>query len=151
MRPDDYWAWLRRGDSFVRVHYLQDAIQCYDRTIEIDDGGFWGWCKRAEVLRQCGQWAQAIVSYDRAVEIDPTDATLGYNRACCVAQTGNTSSALGSLQQAFVIDPQTTRSAVVIDRDLESLSQTPDFAVWLGSLGAAGAGEANVAAEAIDA
>jgi len=76
----------------LRLYYREgnytDAIQFFDRAIEIDPNLAYAWYDRGVCLRHLGRDEEALRNVDRAVELAPTDEELLFARADLLKKIG---------------------------------------------------------------
>jgi tetratricopeptide (TPR) repeat protein len=98
------------GDS----NRLQEAIQCYDKALEIDPQFLEAWVGKGAAIGALGNPDKAIQCYDKALEIDPRYAKAWRNKGTTLAAVGRRNlrlfgrtqeavgrHALGTLQEAI--------------------------------------------------
>jgi hypothetical protein len=84
LKVTDYnWlAYNSRGIAYKNLGNYRQAIEDYDRAIEINPGFAEGYSNRGNAYNEFGNYRQAIEDYGRAIEIKPDFAEAHYNRAC---------------------------------------------------------------------
>jgi serine/threonine protein kinase/predicted Zn-dependent protease len=69
--PQNYSAWLLRGDC----HHLQgqpsEAIRCYDVCVSLNPAQAWPYFDRGRMLNVLKDYIQSVADFDRAAAIDP--------------------------------------------------------------------------------
>ena len=56
------------------------AIDCYNKALEIDPKDSTAWNNKGAALMELGRQTQAIDCYNKALEIDPKDSTAWINK-----------------------------------------------------------------------
>ena len=64
---------VKGSQCFYKEEYSQ-AINWYDKAIELDSGNFAAWYNKGRVLGKLGSYVEAIECFDKAIEIDPGNA-----------------------------------------------------------------------------
>ena len=76
----------------LRLYYREgnyaDAIQFFDRALEIDPSLAYAWHDRGVCLRQLGRNEEALKNVDRAVALAPDDEELAFTRADLLRKIG---------------------------------------------------------------
>ncbi|MFQ6072921.1 MAG: tetratricopeptide repeat protein [Methanosarcinales archaeon] len=49
----------------------EDAIECFDKALEIDPKYAYAWVDKGKALDNLGKYKNAIECFDKALEIDP--------------------------------------------------------------------------------
>lgn len=65
-----------------------EAIDCYDKVLEIDPNSVYAWNGKANALNGLGEYTEAIKFYDKALEIDPNNALVWGNKAWTLDKSG---------------------------------------------------------------
>jgi len=64
-------AWNNKGYSLYEMGKYEEALECYDRAIEIDPTSLDAWLCRGYTLQEMKKYEDAISSYSKAIELDP--------------------------------------------------------------------------------
>jgi tetratricopeptide (TPR) repeat protein len=109
-----------RGETYRLMKRYSEALQDFDRTIELDPNYSWAIASRGQTYRSMERYAEALQDFDRAIELNPK-----YNWA--IANRGDTyrimkqyTEALQDLDRAIELDPKDTWA--IIDRGITYLS-----------------------------
>jgi curved DNA-binding protein CbpA len=86
---NDVWGWRNKGGALYALGKYDEAIECYDKAIEIDPGSPVVWNNKGLALNSLGKYDEAIASYDKAIEIDPDDADVWNNKGLALNSLGN--------------------------------------------------------------
>lgn len=62
---------IQTNDLFGILNDLEEAIACYDTTIQLNPMYVRVWCNKATTLHDVSRFREAVECYDRALEIDP--------------------------------------------------------------------------------
>jgi len=63
--------WIRLGNIFDRDDQHKEAVQAYQRAIEIDPQNAQNWADLGDALFKMGSYDEAAAAYNKAVELDP--------------------------------------------------------------------------------
>ena len=79
--PNSSKLWRARGVLLGRQSRHQDALRCFERSIECNGLFFSAWYHKGVALTQLEQYPEAAEAYEKARELVPTDASTIYNLA----------------------------------------------------------------------
>jgi YVTN family beta-propeller protein len=106
MRLNDYDSWNKLGTELTRKGLYAEAIQCYDRALQINPDYIEAWLNRGLALYSQGKYEEAIKSYDRTINIDPNNVNAWLNRGLALYSQGNKyEEAIKSYDRVIEIDP----------------------------------------------
>ena len=71
---------LHFGKLYHDVKKYKEAIQCYDKSLEIEPNDATTLNNKGLALRNLGRYEEAIQCYDKSLEIRPNDATTLKNK-----------------------------------------------------------------------
>jgi len=63
--------WIRLGNIFDRDDQHKEAVQAYQRAIELDPDNAQNWADLGDTLFKMGSPDEAVLAYNKAVELDP--------------------------------------------------------------------------------
>jgi tetratricopeptide (TPR) repeat protein len=66
--------WILKGNSLFNDRKFDEAIQCYDKVLELDPAFKRAWNNKGFALALLGKHGEAIQCYDKALELDQVDA-----------------------------------------------------------------------------
>lgn len=84
---------------------LQDAIESYDKAIQIKPDFAEAYSNRGIALKEIGQLDEAVESYDKAIQIKPDFADAYSNRGNALKELGRLDEAVTSCDKAIQIKP----------------------------------------------
>ncbi|VVB84594.1 Photosystem I assembly protein Ycf3 [uncultured archaeon] len=97
--------WADKGNKFVESSMYAEAVQCYDKALEINPKSVVLHNNRGLALARTGRIGDAIESYERALEIKPGDPEVLYNKGIALAQMGKTAEALACYNKLLEANP----------------------------------------------
>ena len=65
--------WYRRDNTFYDTRRYKEAIECYDKAIEINPNLFKAWKKKGDAFCGLEKYDDGINCYDKALKISNTD------------------------------------------------------------------------------
>jgi tetratricopeptide (TPR) repeat protein len=70
---NDGEAWAKKGYSLARELRYEEALECYEKALAIDERNTLAWISKGIALFDMGRFTEAMESYERAVAIDPSE------------------------------------------------------------------------------
>ena len=101
--------WLIEGNNCkneCRTETLIEAIQCYDKAIELDPHCAEAWYKKGHCYHLLRRDEEAIQCYDESFKIHPHDAEVWYNKGQSFTRLNQQSDAQFCRKKAEEIDPR---------------------------------------------
>ena len=77
--PANFQAWVALGNEHFDSNQLMDAIEAYDKALEIKPNSPNVLTDQGVMFKRLGWFDRAITNFNKANEIDPTHATSVYN------------------------------------------------------------------------
>ncbi len=78
--PDNAKAWTQLGNLFFDTNRFKDAIEAYERSLELAPGNPNVLTDLGVMYRRSGDFKQAVSAFDRAIAADPTHETARFNK-----------------------------------------------------------------------
>ena len=104
--PNSWMAHNSIAASLARNGRVEEAIDHFNKTIELnprhDDAHY----NLANVFRRLGRVDEAIAQYEKALEINPRNALAHYNLAAVLGPKGRVDEALAHYEKAVEINPR---------------------------------------------
>ena len=80
--------WNDKGRALCERGKYEEAIECFDKAIEINPDFVCAWHGKGRVLYEQGKYEEAIKCYDKAIEIDPNLAYVWHGKALALDKLG---------------------------------------------------------------
>ena len=93
--------WLSRGLVLGNLGRHEEALESFDRAIELDPNDALAWLSRGAALGNLGRHQEALESFDKAIELDPNNALAWFNRGRALYALGRHQEALDLLFKAL--------------------------------------------------
>jgi len=77
--PTNFQAWVALGNEYFDSNQLMDAIEAYDKALEIKPNSPDVLTDQGVMFKRLGWFDRAIQNFNKANEIDPAHATSVYN------------------------------------------------------------------------
>jgi len=95
---------LKGNEHYYKGEY-SEAIEYYDKALEIDTNDAGTWYNKGSALYNLGKYNETIEYYDKALEIDPNHAKAWNNKGATLADLGKLNEAIEAFDKALEIDP----------------------------------------------
>ncbi len=105
-RANYYIALGSLGREMKKIGNLDEAINLYQRALELWPTSHLAYLNLATVLALKGRIAEAIACYEKAIELEPNDAAAHFNFALCLIESGRKADAIKHLRKAVEIRPR---------------------------------------------
>lgn len=94
-----------KGTSLDSLGLYDEAIECFNKAIEIAPNRAVSYSNRANARNDMGDVDGAMGDYNKAIEIDPEYAQGYHNRGGLLVRKGNFDAAIADFDKAIEIDP----------------------------------------------
>jgi tetratricopeptide (TPR) repeat protein len=98
--------WYNKGIALDDQGRSQEALEAYDKVLEIDPQFKRSWNNKGYALTNLGRYQEAIEALDKALEIDPQYELAWNNKGRALDKLGRSQEALEAYDKALEIDPQ---------------------------------------------
>jgi len=103
--PNFAFAWSNKGKALSSLGKNEEALKCYDRSLEINPNSTFGWSNKGLALYYLGKTEQAIECYSKALEFDSNYAFAWTDEGEAFYVLGKFQQALKCLDKALEISP----------------------------------------------
>ncbi len=97
-------CFYHRGVTYGQMGQYEQALQDFDRAIQLDDKYAWAIANRGVTYRLMGQYEQALQDFDRAIQLDDKNASVIANRGETYRRMGQYEQALQDFDHAIQLD-----------------------------------------------
>ena len=94
------------GTSHQRENNSNEAIETYNKAIEINPQFAEAWNNKGTALGNLGRFEEALIAYDKAIEINPQFAEAWNSKGAALGNLGRFEEALIAFDKAIEINPQ---------------------------------------------
>jgi len=84
---------------------LQEAVQAYDKAIQLNPDYAEAYCNRGNTLKDLGRLDEALQNYDKVIQLKPDFAEAYCNLGAVLKELGRLSDAVKSLERAIQLKP----------------------------------------------
>jgi tetratricopeptide (TPR) repeat protein len=71
---------VKYGEDMANANRLDEALQCFEKAIEINPRNDFAWGDKALILDKLGNTDEALISFSRAIDINPSNAITWNNK-----------------------------------------------------------------------
>jgi len=103
--PGDPSLHLALGTVLRKVGRMREAVECFERAIELDQRYAAAWFERGSTFERGGALADAADDFRRTIELDPGNAAAHAALAANLARRGDREAAAHHAGQALQLDP----------------------------------------------
>jgi tetratricopeptide (TPR) repeat protein len=94
------------SDKEDRVRYFEEAINAYDRAIEIDPKYVTVWKNKGNILYSLGKYNESLEALDEAIEIVPEYGPAWYSKGLVLSELGRYEEAVQAYDKALETLPE---------------------------------------------
>ena len=123
-RPDDAYAWGRRGELAMQHGRVQEAVAHLEQATAFAPAAVEYWRSLASAAARDDDTARAVVAYERAMALRPDDAGVHLAAAHFFAHTGQTIQARAAYERVLTLEPDNSAAQEALDA-LASEEKTP--------------------------
>ena len=96
--------WISKGNALKKLGRYAEAMEYYDKALEIDPKHALAWHNKGDALYALGRYEEAVDCYDRALEIDPNLAPAWAGKVDALRKLGRYEEALKCLEKVREMD-----------------------------------------------
>jgi len=95
-------SWYHKGvDLYYKHGKFQEALQSFDRVLEIEPDHAGAWNGRGICLKELGRYEEAIQCFNKVIAINPSDEEVYYNRGEALEKLGKTNGDIKFFEEAI--------------------------------------------------
>ena len=102
----DYDDAVLDGVSSLNMNNPEEALEDFNRAVEIDPLRADGYLGRANTLNTLGRYEESLNDYNKALDIDPTLANAYVNRGSAYSHLGEYEKAIADYEKGLELDPK---------------------------------------------
>jgi tetratricopeptide (TPR) repeat protein len=104
-----YKSYANRGLAFTSIGKWDDAINDFNKVIELDPNYGWGYIDRGVAYQNTNQWDRSIGDFSKAIEIDPDNLDAYAGRGVSYGVLGQPDKAIADLSRTIKLNPKYTK------------------------------------------
>ncbi|MCU0631534.1 MAG: tetratricopeptide repeat protein [Methanolinea sp.] len=95
-------SWYKKGvDLYYKQGKFQDAIECFDRVIEMDPSHVEAWREKGICLKELGRYEEALQCFNRALELNGKSPDAYYAKGETLEKLGKENGDFSLFEQAI--------------------------------------------------
>jgi tetratricopeptide (TPR) repeat protein len=98
-------SWLRKGDIHLRQGRYAEAIDAYEKAIELDPRYAKAWNNKGLALDSLNKLDESVQAFEKAVEINPRYVEAWYNKGTVLDDQGKYDEAIKAYNKAVELKP----------------------------------------------
>ncbi|MFZ2472633.1 MAG: tetratricopeptide repeat protein [Methanothrix sp.] len=114
---------IKKGLSLYDQDKYYEAIQSYDKAIELDPSNCVAWTYKGDVFFALEKYDDALQSFEKAIELDPGNPEAWLNKGASLEKMGKDDSAIKAYDRAIELDPNNLRAWLNIGGALDSVGR----------------------------
>jgi tetratricopeptide (TPR) repeat protein len=99
-------SWLDQGIALGNLGKYDDAIQAFDKAIQINPQYEAAWFLKGAALNRRGMYDDAIQAYDKAIEISPRNESVWHGKGITLGNLDKFDEAIQAFDTAIEINPK---------------------------------------------
>lgn len=108
LMPDHVEMWLARGVALRQNGRAEEALECYERLLELDSNHVIGWRSKGVAYANLGRLSEAKLCYERALTLDPSDHGTWNSIGVLHVRLGDPQEAKRCYEKALALNPTNT-------------------------------------------
>ncbi|MDJ1182789.1 tetratricopeptide repeat protein [Roseofilum casamattae] len=105
LQPNNYKAWLNRGNALVMLRQPQVAIESYEKALAIEPNIHDAWGNKGVALLNLKRFEEAIAALDRGISLKPDYHEAWDNLGLALRELGRIDEAIAAFDRAIEINP----------------------------------------------
>jgi tetratricopeptide (TPR) repeat protein len=116
-------VWYNKGVALYDLGKINEAVQAYNRAIQLDPRYVAAWNNKGNALSDQGKYGEAIQAYDKAIEIDPQYASAWSNKGNAFKKLGLTAESKEAFDKAKELESEGSTGKPMPETTTVSLRQ----------------------------
>jgi len=98
-------VWFNKGFALNNLGKYQEAIEAFDRVVEMDPSNSYAWNNKGYALNNLGRYEDGLQAFAKALVMDPNNIYAWNNKAWALNNLARYEDALLSSEKALEMDP----------------------------------------------
>lgn len=117
-------GWYDKGWDLARQGNLEDAVQCYDKALEINPDYVEAWYNKGLAYIKLSNWGGAVECFDKVIKLQPENEEAWFNKGQALFKKGHYSESIKCYDKALELKPdyalaQTYKEEAIKVKDTE--------------------------------
>ncbi len=95
-----------KGDSLAKLKRYEEAIEAYEKAIELDPKDAYAWVNKGFALDELKRYEEAIEAYEKAIELDPKNDFSWVSKGISLWQLKRYEEAIEAYEKAIELNPK---------------------------------------------
>jgi tetratricopeptide (TPR) repeat protein len=104
-QDDGHLGWLERGDELFQKQRYREAVNAYNKVIQMKPDSDLAWFKRGIALENLQFYEDAAVSFEQVSKLRPQDYLAWYKQGCAYEHLHRYAKALQAYEQVVQLQP----------------------------------------------
>ena len=127
-RPNYFIALGSLGREMKKMGRFNEAIELFERALQIWPGSDRAWLNLADTLAVTGRRSEAIECYERVLKLQPNDAAVHFNLGVTLLEEGSKTDAIKHLRRAIEIKPRFAKAHYRLGKILSESGESAEGA-----------------------
>ena len=97
--------WNNKGIALGELKRYEEAIECFDKAIELNPNDPWYWYNKGVALSELKRYEEEIECYDRAIELDPNNPWYWNNKGTALGKLERYEEEIECYDRAIELNP----------------------------------------------
>ena len=98
--------WYNKGIEFFIMKKCNEALQAFDKAIELSSQYINAWINKGFILNNLGKYEEAIAAFDTVISLNPKSIDAWYNKGFVLDSICKYDKAIEAYDKAIELDPQ---------------------------------------------
>lgn len=112
---NDEYLWIEKGKSYSNRRKYEEALECYNKAIEINPSNPQAWFEKRHVLYNLGRFEELIELYDKEIENDSSSEIIWRMKANCLKHLDRYEEAIKCYKKIVEINPSNKEALDAIE------------------------------------
>lgn len=121
---DSATVWNENGTHLYNLGKYGEALQAFDRAIELEPQWPQIWFNKGNALYSQGKYNEAIKAYDKVIELNPQYSYAWFAKGKALYYLKKYEEAIQALDEAIKLNPQDTEALSIKDKAINAQSTT---------------------------
>jgi tetratricopeptide (TPR) repeat protein len=104
-QEDQVSYWIGQGEAFRHQYKSEEALQAFDKALQLDNTSVAAWAGKASALNRLGRNNESLQAYDAALALAPDYIRALVGKAIALSSLNQTNQSLQTFDFAIELDP----------------------------------------------